>query len=271
MKLKISTSEMRNSSKIVRIPHKNKKLYTAGQKSLVEVFFPGRNLCLTYYNDRFDLHPGDLVYVDGKLEGQLGKVTEVSHNFKIKLSEYRRVVGVADTKVTGRFFMVGQYFITFWPSVLPASKVATWFFAPGQEGDQIVSATDGSAFSIEKPEEMPFSTGIAQRGENYNLENRVQYLSLNGSRGYGIVEGTQAYEVEFQYQKGKIRELLCSCPCTYPCKHEYAALLQLKDILQWIATHHKAIYEKTGYFAIVSKRCLFDFAIGSQESGSITL
>ena len=39
------------------------------RRSVVRVHFPQRNMTLAYYNDRFDLHRGDLVYVDGKLEG----------------------------------------------------------------------------------------------------------------------------------------------------------------------------------------------------------
>ena len=57
------------------------------RKSLVQVRFPGKGMALSYYNDLFDLKPGDLVYVDGKLEGQLGRVVEISYNFKIKLSD----------------------------------------------------------------------------------------------------------------------------------------------------------------------------------------
>ena len=43
------------------------------RKSLVQVRFPGKGIALSYYNDQFDLKKGDLVYVDGKLEGQLGR------------------------------------------------------------------------------------------------------------------------------------------------------------------------------------------------------
>lgn len=53
------------------------------RKSVVQVYFAGRGMTLAYYNDRFDLHPGDKVYVDGKLEGMLGRVMEVNYNFKI--------------------------------------------------------------------------------------------------------------------------------------------------------------------------------------------
>lgn len=40
----------------------------APRKSLVQIRFPGKGMALSYYNDQFDLHPGDRVYVDGKLE-----------------------------------------------------------------------------------------------------------------------------------------------------------------------------------------------------------
>ena len=53
------------------------------KKSVVRVYFPARNMTLSYYNDQFDLHRGDLVFVDGKLEGLRGRVVDV--NGKIKL------------------------------------------------------------------------------------------------------------------------------------------------------------------------------------------
>lgn len=43
------------------------------RESLVRVYFPQRGFDCTYYNNLFDLHVGDLVYVDGKLEGKRGK------------------------------------------------------------------------------------------------------------------------------------------------------------------------------------------------------
>ena len=61
---------------------------TAPKKSVVQVCFAARNRTLAYYNDQFDLRPGDIVYVDGKLAGLRGQVTEVCYNFKIKLSDF---------------------------------------------------------------------------------------------------------------------------------------------------------------------------------------
>ena len=52
-------------------------------RSLVLIHFPARNMTLSYYNDQFDLHCGDLVFVDGKLEGFRGHVVDVCYTFKI--------------------------------------------------------------------------------------------------------------------------------------------------------------------------------------------
>lgn len=44
----------------------------AAVPSVVRVYFPERDRAYSYYNDRFDLHKGDVVYVSGKLAGLLG-------------------------------------------------------------------------------------------------------------------------------------------------------------------------------------------------------
>ena len=43
----------------------------APRKSVVQVRFAERNTTLAYFNDRFDLHRGDQVYVDGKESGSI--------------------------------------------------------------------------------------------------------------------------------------------------------------------------------------------------------
>ena len=79
----------------------------APRKSLVKVYFPQRGTNLSYFNDQFDLHVGDIVYVDGKLEGLQGRVTAVNYSFKIKLSDYKRVIAVADTHISGELRWAG--------------------------------------------------------------------------------------------------------------------------------------------------------------------
>lgn len=93
------------------------------RKSLVQVRFPGKGMALTYFNDLFDLKVGDRVYVDGKLEGQLGHVVDVSYNFMIKISDYKKVIAVVDTNVHGQFHMAGSHFVTFDPATIPAAQI----------------------------------------------------------------------------------------------------------------------------------------------------
>ena len=151
-------------------------------KSLVLIHFPARNMTLSYYNDQFDLHCGDLVFVDGKLEGFRGHVVDVCYTFKIKLSDYKRVISVADTKVHGEFHFAGSHFVTFDRSALPYEQVITWFKAPEKEDTEIVSEQDGSGFQLNDLQTMKISDAIAERGHDYYRENRVRYISLDKTR-----------------------------------------------------------------------------------------
>lgn len=241
------------------------------RKSLVQIRFPGKGIALTYYNDQFDLQPGDRVYVDGKLEGLLGRVTEVNYNFKIKVSDYKKVIAVVDTHVSGAFHMAGSHFVTFDPTTLPAEQVKLWFTAPEQEDEEIISGSDDSAFLLSDLKGMNISSAIAERGHDYYMENRVRYLCLDGTNGFAIVEGSKSYTVEFQYINGEIGQLICDCPCACTCKHEFATMLQLRETLEVIEKYYSKEYSRTGYFAAITKGTLFCFAIDGKETGSFTL
>lgn len=240
-------------------------------RSVVQVRFPGRGMSLAYYNDRFDLKPGDLVYVDGKLEGQCGRVLEVHYNFKIKISDYKRVIARVDTEVKGRFYHAGSHFVTFDNNVLPPRQAALWFRAPVREDEEFVSGRDESSFCLADLRGMDVSVDCVERGREYCEDNRVRYLSVDGSRGYAVVEGRAAYEVEFEYRGGQISNLTCSCFCSGTCKHAVAAMLQLKKLLETIGQNHAAAYEQTGYFAAVEKETLFRNALAGKETGSLVL
>lgn len=247
------------------------KRTAAPRRSVVQVRFPGKGMALAYYNDRFDLKPGDLVYVDGRMEGQLGRVVEICYNFKIRISEYKKVIAVCDTQVTGQFFLAGSRFVTFDPAALPAEQVTLWFKAPEQEDEGYVSSSDDTAFPLNDLTGMNVSSAIVERGRGYYSEDRVRYLCLDDTHGYAIVEGTETYTVEFEYHDGLISELVCDCFCSCPCKHEVAVLLQLRETLEMLDKHYAHEYERTGYFAAITKGTLFSFAIDSQETGSFTL
>lgn len=258
------------SSHAKRAERTTKQPVLVTRKSVVTIYFVEKHMTLPYYNDRFDLKRGDLVYVDGKLEGVRGRVTEVNYHFKIKLSDYKRVIAVADTEVHGQFFMAGSHFVTFNRRVLPKRKVVTWFQAPA-EREEFAIGGDDNVFRLDDPYGLNVTSPIAQRGHRYYVDNRVKYICIDGGKGYAIVEGSTAYEVEFEYMDGEIKNLYCTCFCSYHCKHEVATILQLRETLDLIGKHYREEYERTKYFAAVAKGTLFGFAIDSKEDGNFIL
>lgn len=264
IKTDYDVTEMENNTNTV-------KSENFARKSVVQVYFPDRDRSYAYYNDQFDLKCGDIVFVEGKLEGLRGRVTEVNYNFKIKLSDYKRVIAVVETNVNGEFYMAGSHFVTFDAKALPRSKVRTWFKAPELEEDEFVCGTDETSFLIDDLSGMNISSQIAERGHEYYANNKVRYICIDGNSGYAIVEGSEAYEVEFEYHNREIRNLVCSCFCSYNCKHEFAAMLQLRETLELIEKHYGDTYKNSGYFAAVCKGVLFSMAVDGKETGKFVL
>ena len=128
------------------------------------------------------LKVGDIVHVDGKLEGLRGRVVDITYNFKIKLSDYKRVISVADTAVKGELFFAGSHFVTFDSTVLPYSKVISWFKAPDKKDDIYASGNDDFSFNLNDLSTMKISHEIAERGHDYCMESRVRYICLDGAK-----------------------------------------------------------------------------------------
>ena len=147
--------------------------------------------------------------------------------------------------------------MTFDPAAIPASKVVTWFKAPVKDDDVFVSGNDDTSICLENLKEMKVSAAVAERGRDYYMENNVRYI-----------EGSEAYEVEFEYCNGQISNLTCSCFCSYNCKHEFATMLQLRETLELIEKHYADLHKRTDYFAAVLKGTLFSIAVDGKENAT---
>ncbi len=248
----------------------NNEALTPAKKSVVEVYFPDRGFACSYYNDMFDLKRGDIVYVEGKLEGLRGRVVEINHTFKIKLSDYKRIIGVADTAVVGQFHTAGSHLITIDPNALNFSRIITWFKAPEPEEEEFVSSTDDESFNLNDLSGMKIDKATADKGHEYYIDNRVQYIELSNGKGRVIVEGSKPYEVEFNYKNGQISGLVCNCYCTGACKHEFATMLQLKDILTLIEKEYPDFNPAT-YLSAVSKNIFYDFVLQGHKKRVVTI
>ena len=239
-------------------------------KSIVQVRFPSQGRSFAYYNDRFDLLVGDIVFVEGKLEGVQGVVTEVSRSFKIKLSDYKRVIAVADTTVKGELYFGGSHLIAFDKNVIPYNKIRGWFLPP-ESDEEVAVGYDDEGFFLDELGDFEIKPEIAKRGFDYYNHNKVVYISVDGTTGRAIVEGSRFYEVSFDYGNGGIRNITCDCFCSYHCKHEFAALLQLRETLKIIEDLYDDEYSQGDYFAAVSKSALMNYAVDRKEKGSIVL
>lgn len=244
---------------------------TAAVPSVVRVFFPACNQDYSYYNDRFDLHEGDLVFVSGKLARQRGQVVAVDYNFRIRLADYERVIGAADTAVHGTFFALGTHLVTLEPGVLPFRQVRGWFLPPEADGEYAVGHGPGPVYALDALAQLSIPAGVAEKGHAYYMENRVVYLSVDDTAGRAIVNGTVPYEITFTYADGTVSALTCGCYETALCKHGAAVLLQLRETLEKIHEHWPEALTEDGYFAAVSKSTLSFFTTSSSKPASITL
>lgn len=222
-------------------------------RSLVQVRFPDDHRILTYYNDRFDLHEGDLVHVSGRLSERLGTVVRVSTKFKIRLSDYEKITEKITLTMTGRFRKVGEWMVSGDPDALTTEAMRAWVKPPRPKSKKLVKldpkldgVSEGWAF-VEEEDETILGDGfeaeldsldtcedlrsvIWDRAVNYLREGRVKYISLCKGEGTAFVEGTAWYEVNFRCDGGHMTDIYCDCPYPGMCKHETAALLALRQL-----------------------------------------
>ena len=239
--------------------------------SVVRVKFHSCNRELDYFNDKFDLKEGDLVFVDGKLAGQRGRITAVSKHFKIKADDYKHVIGLADTCVSGRFLNAGSHLISFDRHALSYSQFRTWVLPPKDDDTEYFVSFEEKGIPIDHLDTWHVDPDIVDRGIDYYRDNRVLYISLDGSSGKAIVDGTRPYEVEFHYEDGMVTNLSCDCPCGYHCKHEVAALLQLRETLEIIKERYSAAWNSSDYFSAVFAPLFFSIAVDGNSKTVLTL
>ena len=240
------------------------------KKALVDVFFPETEQTFTYFDNHFNLKVGDVVFVEGKLEGVCGRVVKVNYNFKIKLSDYKRVIAVADTNVSGEFYQANSHFIYTDKNALNYEKALSWFKAPDNEDEEYVFSGDDVSFSLSNLSKMKIKPEIAERGYDLYTENSVKYIELNCGKGKAIVKGGEFYEVEFNYNGEEISNLVCSCYCNGACKHQFATMLQLRDILNLIKEEYPDITPQD-YVCAIEKATMFEYTVDFKKKGVFIL
>ena len=124
------------------------------------------------------------------------------------LADYERVIGTADRNVRGTFYALGAHLVTLEPNVLPFRQVRSWFFPPEADGEYAVGHGPGRCM---RSSSCPSRPASPKKGHAYYMENRVVYLSVDGTTGHAIVSGTVPYEITFTYADGSVSALTCGC------------------------------------------------------------
>lgn len=92
-----------------------------------------------------------------------------------------------------------------------------------------------------------FDYSIKDRGEDYYKNNNIVSIARTGNTFISKIDGNKRYKVEINFdEKSKTLKLNCTCPCNFPCKHEYAVLLAIKNN-EYNQTELKPIIKKIEY------------------------
>lgn len=203
-------------------------------RCMVKIRFPGIHKELDYYNDKFPLKQGDIVFVSGKLAGQLGRVVSVTYKFRIHTKDYERVLAKLDLTLHGSFAPVKSQMVCFGEIPLTPERFESWITppadpkAPEEEKDEVISG-EGYVLDIHDLDACKdLYQKIWERGMAYYFDGNLKYLCVRNGIGTAFVKGENWYRVEFRLDEdGLMTDIYCDCPYLGLCKHEASVALAL--------------------------------------------
>lgn len=192
-------------------------------RSLVSINFDRMNRPLTYYNDQFDLKPGDRVFVTGKLEGEVGLVESVTTKFRIRISDYQKVISLAQTPICGSYAPKGNMMLSYDMDALIPEDFRKWVLPPRDAEEQPENEVvfgDGYEIPLEDPSTSEsVDPAVFDRAIDICRSGRIGYISVRNEKGKAFIRGSRWYELDFTLNGNIIKEAYCECPYAGLCKH----------------------------------------------------
>ena len=202
------------------------------------------------------------------MKDMLGIVVDVRHQFKVRPSKYEQVIAKIDTQLQEEFKIFNRLLLSFDRKSLDKEKISQWFFPPQGE-EPYISTYRPDPFPLDDLTQFPIEHARLERGLQYYKEQRVVYVCIDDRYGYAIVQGSEYYEIEFEYNNGIIEDISCSCYCDGHCKHEFAVLLELQYMLQIVEREFKNEYSKQRYVATIDKDVVWQMSVQWTTKGTI--
>ncbi len=210
-------------------------VYGEHVRSLVTIRFPEDGRSFMYYNDRFDLEEGDRVFVSGKMAGSPGVVVNVTTKFRIRLSDYERVISKACSTIRGTYESVIGKMVSRDNEALTPEDFRSWVLPPrnAESGDEDAEAFAGDGFELilsELEEDEDVAEAVLERAADYCMKGKVGYIGVRGGAGTAYIHGTSWYEATFRLDGDKMTEMYCSCPYPGLCKHLLASAMTVRAL-----------------------------------------
>lgn len=211
---------------------------TAPIRSLVSISFDRMNRPLTYYNDQFDLKPGDRVFVSGKLEDEVGLVESVTTKFRIRIADYQKVISLAQTPIHGTYAPKGNMMLSYDADAPMPEDFRKWVLPPRNDEDQPENEVvfgDGYEIPLDDPSTTEsVDRAVFDRAIDICRSGRIGYISVRNGEGKAFIHGSRWYELDFSLHDNMIQEAYCECPYAGLCKH----LLAIGVILNVMRQHN---------------------------------
>ncbi len=208
-------------------------------RSLVSVRFIRDGRAFTYYNDKFTLEVGDLVFVSGRLAGQLGVVEKITTRFRINLADYQRVISKASAAVHGTYEPVLDKMVSYDREAMSPEEFRAWILPPAHwDGDGCEDREDeiiiGEGYELNLSElesSDDVDADVLDRAADYCRGGKVAYISVRDGIGTAFVDGSSWYEVSFRLRGDAMTEMYCDCPYPGLCKHLLAVALTIRAMV----------------------------------------
>lgn len=251
-KLKRKEIKMFNRKIIDKVLEKMESNENRNPKNLVEVKFED-GFTLSYFSDLPEIKVGDVVTVEGKMEGQVAVVKSVLSSFKKPKFEMKWISSIIDTDITGSYFKIDDDIVSF-ESALTVDKFLS-IYAGVKYKENVAVGEDDINLNLETLEKSDLFDDELVKIKGYKLykDGFVPYIYLKNGVGKAVVRsasGDDWYEIDFRCKSGRITYIACDCPYFGNCKHLYAFLLKLRDF-------SKKFYEKynSDNFVMCKKEC----------------
>lgn len=215
-----------------------------------------------YYNDEFNLKVGDVVFVDGKLAGQPGRVTEVTTKFKVSLDFYKRVIAKLNLEFHGEFKRFHGLMLSK-DSTLSIEQVSAWFNPPREEEEEFFIG-EGYEVALGKFSECPdIRQNDYEDAVELYFDDAVKFISVKNGVGKAIVKSSKYHIVDFRFENGMIENLYCDCISPNFCKHMIAVCIAIQML------YDESTITENSNFTAISQNLFYN--VVSYNSDKITV